>query len=87
MATDMTAGVVMEKMESGERYSFVAGIVEGLAISRYLQDGKKPDGMNCIYDWFYKNPKTIENIYAAFEHYPAYPPGTVIDVMTRKSCA
>jgi hypothetical protein len=61
--------------------------VEGLAISRYMQDGKKPDGMNCIYDWFYKTPNTVDKIYAAFDHFPAYPPGSIIDALVRKSCA
>lgn len=76
----------MEKMEAKERYAFVAGIVEGLAMARYMSDGKKPEGMKCIYDWFYENPETIRTVYAAFEKYPDYPPGTVVDVLTRKTC-
>ena len=76
----------MQKLAGGERYTFVAGIVEGLAISRYAQDGKKPEGMNCIYDWFYQNTKTIENIYTAFERFPDYPPGSVVDALARKTC-
>ena len=77
----------MEKMSSGERYSFVAGVVEGLAVSRYMQDGKKPEGMNCIYDWFYKDKITIERIYAAFTRFPNYLPGAVVDALVRKVCA
>lgn len=84
--TSFTAGVVMQKMDAKERYAFVAGIVEGLAMARYKSDGKKPEGMKCIYDWFYKNPDTIKTVYTAFEKYPEYPPGTVVDVLTRKSC-
>ena len=86
-ATDMNAGVVVSKMGTEERHAFVAGIVEGLAIARFRQDNNKPDGMQCIYDWFYKDPDTPGNIYAAFQHYPDYPPGTVVDVMVRKVCA
>ena len=86
-AERFTTGTVMQKMGSEERFAFVAGIVEGLAMSRYMQDGKKPEGMKCIYDWFYVNPKTVENIYAAFERYPDYPPGTVVDVRARKTCS
>ena len=85
-ATSMTAGVIMEKMSSAERFSFVAGIVEGLAQSRYMQDGKKPDGMKCIYDWFYENKDNVETVYAAFKRYPDYPPGTIVDLMVRKAC-
>ena len=77
----------MQKMGTEERFAFVAGVVEGLAMSRFTQDGKKPEGMKCIFDWFYENPKTVENIYAAFTRYPDYPPGTVVDVMARKTCS
>lgn len=76
----------MEKMAGGERYAFVAGVVEGLAMARYMKDGKKPEGMKCIYDWFYEDKSTLDTIYAAFQKYPDYPPGTVVDVMTRKKC-
>lgn len=86
-ATSFTAGTVMQKMGVEERYAFVAGVVEGLAMSRYTEDGKKPEGMKCIYDWFYDNKSTVDNIYAAFERYPDYPPGTVVDVMVRKTCS
>lgn len=85
-AEKLSAGVVMEKMREGERYSFVAGIVEGLSIARYAQDGKKPDGMNCISDWFYSDPKALDNIYAAFGRFRDYPPGSVVDALARKKC-
>lgn len=86
-AERFTAGTVMQKMGKDERFGFVAGIVEGLAVSRYMQDGKKPEGMKCIFDWFYENPKTVQNIYAAFEHFSDYPPGSVVDAMARKACS
>ena len=76
----------MTKMDGKERFAFVAGVVEGLAMARYVRDGKKPDGMKCIYDWFYKEPKTADTVYAAFERYPDYPPGTVVDLLVRRKC-
>lgn len=85
-ATDFTAGVVMSKMEGKERYAFVAGVIEGLAMSRYMRDGKKPEGMKCIYDWFYKNTGATDTVYAAFQRYPDYPPGTVVGVLIKKTC-
>lgn len=82
----LNAGAIV-KLGSDERFMFVAGIVEGLAMARYMQDGKKPEGMKCVYDWFYKDPTIITKIYSAFEHFPEYPPGTIVDVMVRKVCA
>lgn len=85
-AQNFTSGVVMDKMKGGERHTFVAGIIEGLSIARYAQDGKKPDGMNCITHWFYDDPKTIDRIYTAFDNFRDYPPGSVVDAMARKQC-
>lgn len=82
----MNAGTIMEKMKPEERFAFVAGIIEGLAMSRYMQDGKKPDGMNCIYDWFYQHDEHVDTVYEAFKRYPEYPPGTVVDLLVRKAC-
>lgn len=85
-ATEFSAGTVMAKMDGKERYAFVAGIVEGLAMARYMKDGKKPEGAKCIYDWFYSGNDTAATVYAAFQRYPEYPPGTVVSVMTKKAC-
>lgn len=80
------ADKIMTELKAGERYSFVAGVVEGLAIARYMKDGKKSEGMNCIYDWFYDDKETIKTIYAAFGKYGTYPPGSVIDVLAKQKC-
>ena len=76
----------MAKMDGKERFAFVAGVVEGLAMARYVRDGKKPDGMKCIYDWFYKEPKTIDLIYAAFGRYPDHLPGAIIGALANRKC-
>lgn len=85
-ATDFTAKAVMEKMQPEQRYAYVAGVVEGLAYARFSKDGQKPDGMNCIYDWFYKKPDTLDVIYAGLGQYPDYPPGAIIATLSQKSC-
>ena len=85
-ATDFTAKVVMEQMTEEQRYSYLAGVVEGLAYARYAKDGKQADGMNCIYDWFYSNPKVTDLIYAAFGQYPDYTPGAVVSALAKRKC-
>lgn len=82
----MTAGVIMEKMPQADRYPFVAGIIEGLAYARYVKDGKKTDGMGCIYDWFYKNKGRIQDIYQAFDRFKEHLPGTIVATMVAKEC-
>lgn len=76
----------MKEMKAGEKISYVAGVIEGLAVARYMKDGKQKTGMECIYDWFYEDKKTLDAIYAAFEKYPTYPPGSIIDVMVKQKC-
>lgn len=85
-ATDFTAGIVMSKMKPEERYPFIAGVIEGLAYSRFAKDNKKTEGMGCIYDWFYKDPKTIDVIYAAFGRYPDHLPGAIIGALASRKC-
>lgn len=84
-ATDLTAGVVMEKMSAEERNAYLAGVAEGLAYARYLDDGKKTDGMRCIYEWFYKDGTRVK-IHDAFERFSDYLPGAVMAAMVEKEC-
>lgn len=76
----------MEKMQAGDRYPYIAGVIEGLAYARYERDGKKIEGMECIYDWFYEKPETINLIYAAFGRYSEFTPGAIIGALVNKSC-
>lgn len=48
-ATEMTAGVVAERMSAGERAAYLASIIEGLAHARHVRDGKETAGRSCIY--------------------------------------
>ena len=88
----MTAGLVMEKMPAGERFSYVAGIVEGFAHARFLyetrEQGRKTQaGMNCIYNWFYgTGGQTYVRVEAAFRKYPEHYPATLIAAMLKKRC-
>ena len=84
--TEMTAGVVMERMEADERYTYVAGIIEGLAYARYARDGRDVAGMECIYGWFYGQEGAVEQIYAAFQEFPEYLPGAVLSVLLNQVC-
>lgn len=85
-AADFTAAKVMKEMSAEQRASYIAGVVEGLAIARYMKDGKRKDGMSCIYGFLYEDPQALRTIYDAFDKYPTYPPGAIIDVLTKRKC-
>lgn len=88
----MTAGLVMDKMPVRERFSYVAGIVEGLAYARFRKDtaakgGNDVSGMKCIYDWFYTdNTKTMDTVEAAFRKYADRYPATLLAVLIKRKC-
>ena len=84
-----TARSLMESMQPGERYAFVAGIVEGIAFHRYTVGNKDTDAMNCVYRWFadgHNGQRTIDVIYAAFGQYPDYPPAAVVAALANRKC-
>lgn len=56
-AQALTADDVLNKMDGKEQYSYIAGVVGGLAYSRYLRDKPDKGGMNCIYDWYHADSK------------------------------
>lgn len=91
-ATDMTAGVIMERMSASERFIYVSGMIEGLAYSRFLRDsaaaGSKDErGMKCIYDWFYEGDDSIQqSIDSAFRTYADYSPSVVVWAMVKREC-
>jgi hypothetical protein len=91
-ANDFTAGAVLDKMTGVEQTAYLAGIVEALAYSRYRHDNKgndgakKTEGMHCVYDWFYKTDKQVDQVFLAFHKYRSYKPGAIIAAMVRKQC-
>jgi hypothetical protein len=76
----------MEKMTVEQRYTFIAGVVEGLAYARFASDGKETAGMNCIYRWFYDDAKVADLIEEAFRKYPSFTPGAVVAALAKRKC-
>lgn len=85
-AQTMTAGVIMEKMDGRERYTYVAGVVEGIAHARFIKDNKDTKGRACINAWFYDDKDTIQKIYEAFQKYPGVLPGAVVGALAATKC-
>lgn len=86
-ASAQNAGDVMNKMGSDERVGYVAGVIEGLAYSRWLKDRPDDTGMKCIYDWYYKGAgKNWTSISAWFNRHPDKYAGPLLHVLIKKEC-
>lgn len=87
-ATDLTAGVIAERMSTDERVAYISGVVEGLAYARFLRDRPDETGMQCIYDWFYVegNGGSWERIDAWFERHQDQTVGVLLHVLIKKEC-
>jgi len=82
----ITAGSLADNLEVGEQGAFLAGVIEGLATARFYADGKEPEGMSCIYDWYYDEGRKQAKIQEAFARYPDASPGRVLAVLIRQEC-
>ena len=87
-ASDLTAGVVMDKMSQDERHGYVAGVIEGLAVARYNRDKPDGTGSGCIYDWYYKDSKErwLKTILPTFTKHSDKTVGAILYVLTKKEC-
>ena len=52
-ALALTADDVLNKMNTEQQTSYIAGVVGGFAYSRYLRDQPDTSGMSCINNWYY----------------------------------
>ena len=86
-ARDLNAGFVMKEMNSKERVAYVAGVIEGLAYSRFLKDRPDETGVSCIYDWFYEDEdKNWAKMEHWFNRHPDKQVGVLLHVLIKKEC-
>lgn len=82
----LTAGVILERMNSEERFAYMAGIVEGLAYARRLADGGDRTGEGCLFNWFYRSDATTAKILEAFRRYPQEYAAPIILTLSKRTC-
>lgn len=86
-ANALTAGDVLNKMTSEQSVSYINGVIEGLAYSRWLRDRPSSKGSKCIYDWYYQGgKKSFNQTMSWLERHPDKPVGALIYVLTKKKC-
>lgn len=87
-ATDLNAGFVVNEMNTDQRVSYIAGVIEGLAYARFLRDRPDEQSMNCVYDWFYRDDKVAElkMLRTWFQHHNDKPVGALLNVLIDEKC-
>jgi len=87
-ASELNAGAVMSKMNTDQRFSYVSGVIEGLAYSRWQRDKPDETGMKCIHNWYYqdKAKRWESTIIPVFERYKDKSVGAILYVLTKKKC-
>lgn len=91
-ADELNAHAVINKMSDAERHAYMAGVIEGLAYSRYRHDNRTPaatkdtKGMSCIYHWWYRVEGTRLKVLKAFAAFPNSLPGPIVASLARKEC-
>ena len=86
-AAALTANDVLNNMSSDESTSYINGVVEGLAYSRWLRDKPSVEGMNCINNWHYKGgDANYKRTLTWLERHPDKPVGALLHVLIKKEC-
>ncbi len=84
-AQNLDANFVLNKMTSDQQVSYVAGVVEGLAFSRWQRDKPDRTGIQCIYKWAGKKDKWPK-IEQWFGRHPDKSAGPLLYVLIKQDC-
>lgn len=85
-AERLDAGFVALEMEASDRFSFVSGIIEGLAFAATIKDQNEFVQANCIYGWFYEEDGTFDTIMAAFAKFQDRQPAMILNALIQRRC-
>ncbi len=86
-AQAQTAGDVLNKMNADQQASYIAGVIEGLAYSRFLRDKPEEAGMKCIYGWYHNGKdEKWKQMQQWFGRHTDKPVGVLLHVLIKKEC-
>lgn len=78
---------VINKMTVDQRHSYLVGLIDGLAYSRFLRDRPNEDSSKCVYDWYYEGGKDVKlKIRNWFNRHPDKPATALMYVLVKKEC-
>ena len=84
-AQNLDADFVMNKMTSDQQVSYVEGVIEGLAFSRWQRDKPERTGIQCIYRWADRKDKW-PRIEQWFARHPTRQVGPLLYILIKKDC-
>jgi len=83
----LTADDVLNKMPPKESTSYINGVIEGLAYSRWLRDKPSTDSMNCVYKWHYDGgAESYKKTLSWMNRHLDKPVGALLHVLAKKEC-
>lgn len=86
-AAALSADDVLNRMTAEEQNAYIAGVVGGLAYSRFLRDRPDESGMSCIYDWYYTGTEERHRqINQWFERHLDKPAEPLLYVLIKREC-
>jgi len=86
-AAALTADDVLNKMGADERFSYVSGVIDGLAYARWLSDRPDDTGMQCIYSWYYNGEAAKHQLIDTwFERHLDMPVDALLYVLIKREC-
>lgn len=84
-AEQLNAGAILNNMSAVERFTYLSGVIEGLAHARFVADGGAT-GRACLHAWFYDTPESRRKLEAAFARYPNEYAAPIILALTKRQC-
>lgn len=84
-AQNLDADFVLNQMNSDQQVSYITGLIEGLAFSRWQKDKPDDAGIKCVYAWGNK-PDKWEKIEQWFSRHPTRQPGPLLHVLIKREC-
>jgi hypothetical protein len=86
-AAAVTADHVLNEMSTEEKGAYIAGLVDGLAYSRWLTHRPDDTAMQCYYSWFYgSGPEKWARIDQWFTRHLDKPAVPLLYVLIKKEC-
>lgn len=80
----LTGADIMEKMDSDERFAYVAGAIEMAAF--LSQVNGQPKKADCIMDWYFDRDTGTKQVYQALSHFNDRQAHPVIVALINKTC-
>ncbi|MCB1385953.1 MAG: hypothetical protein KDJ29_13915 [Hyphomicrobiales bacterium] len=86
-AQNLNAGFVLDEMTPGQRISYIQGVMDGLAYSRFLQDRPDTTVYDCIVNWYQTEHESKHRFVMRWlAKHPEKPANVLLYTIVKKEC-